>query len=95
VDGLDFEWDDVKSTKNIAKHGLAFEYAATVFFDEKRLEAFNRTQGGEDRYYAIGSTPANEILCVVYTWRDNGETCRIISARKASKEERRRYPGVR
>ena len=91
---MDFEWDDVKSAKNITKHGVPFEYAATIFFDGKRLEAFSRTQGGEDRYYAIGSTPANEILYVVYTWRDNGETCRIISARKASNKERQRYSGV-
>jgi uncharacterized DUF497 family protein len=69
-----------------------------VFLNEDRVEGFSRQQDGEDRYYVMGRTPADEILFVVYTWRTDEEEnpiCWIISARKAHKSERKRYPRVR
>jgi uncharacterized DUF497 family protein len=89
-----FEWDKAKSEWTKAHRGIDFEYAATVFGDEDRFESAPYERRGETRYYTIGKTPVGEILLVVFTWRQYGKenVCRIISARKADKKERRRYP---
>ena len=92
---MEFEWDEAKSSRTRGDRGIDFEYAATVFLDDSRLCGFSRKQGGEERHYVIGSTPEDEILYIAYTWRNNGEICRIISARKASKKGRRRYTKLR
>ncbi|MBV9308983.1 MAG: BrnT family toxin [Acidobacteriaceae bacterium] len=97
---MDFEfgWNPAKEEWTIRERGISFRYAATVFLDEHRVEAFSRHQGGEDRYHTIGRTPADEILFVVYTWRPDEQEnpiCWIISARKANKSERKHYPRVR
>jgi len=96
---LEFEWDEKKSarTKADPSRNFAFEYAATIFFDEQRIEARGRVVAGEERWSAIGKAAFGDILFVVYTWRryGNKEVCRIISARKANKKERSRYSGLR
>jgi uncharacterized DUF497 family protein len=88
-----FEWDENKDRKNREKHGFSFDDAAQVFLDENRIEAPS-SYPKEKRYTAIGRTLSSEILYIVFTWRtyENEEkNCRIISARKAGKKERRRY----
>ena len=86
-----FEWDDEKEKINIAKHGIDFATAARVFGDENRLEIYDEAHSyNEDRYITIGSVDAvTFIVMVVYTER--GESIRLISARKATKQEGRMY----
>ena len=86
---MDFEWDPAKAEANLAKHGIDFEDAIAVFGDP--LFATELDPGeyrGELRYRAIGRVGCT-ILFVCYTIR--GERCRIISARRASRRERKAY----
>jgi len=87
---MNVEWDPTKATTNQSKHGVAFEDAVCVFYDTGRIEAHDgRESYGEDRWATIGMVyPA--VLYVVYTVRD-GDTIRLISARKANEKERRQY----
>jgi hypothetical protein len=87
---MNFEWDAAKAIRNQATHGVSFEMAARVFLDTGRIEAYdNRGAYDEDRWATIGAVdPA--VLYVVYTVRE-GETIRLISARKANEKERKRY----
>ena len=85
---LEFEWDAEKAAANWKKHGVRFETAAHVFEDENLIEYYDGCHSdGEERYQVIGKV--NKILFVVYTERK--ERIRLISARKATKSERRRY----
>lgn len=89
---MTFEWDDNKEQINIKKHGMDFETASRVFDDENRLEIYDDLHSDyEDRYITIGMI--DEITCiamVVYTERDT-DVIRIISARRATPKERRKY----
>jgi uncharacterized DUF497 family protein len=88
---VDFEWDDAKNEANIAKHGISFRGAARIF-DGPTLEFEDvRQDHGETRMAAIGLLEDEEIY-VVYTMR--GQVCRIISARRARRNERRTYRQV-
>ena len=85
-----FERDEEKNRINKEKHdGIGFEYAVRVFLDEKRIERYDALHSTlmEDRWNALGMV--GRILFVVYTER--GERTRIISARRATKEEEREY----
>ena len=85
---ITFEWDERENRQNIEKHGISFG-TATAIFDGRVLQwEDSREDYREERRIAIGRTE-NRILQVVYTLR-NGNI-RIISARKATKNERRRY----
>lgn len=92
---LDFEWDENKNEINLEKHGIDFYTAAMVFGDENYLEYYDENHSiKEERYVVIGMAgDVTVLLQVVYTPRNNGKTIRIISARKATKEERRLYYG--
>jgi uncharacterized DUF497 family protein len=88
------KWDERKNRANIAKHGIAFRLAASVFDDPFRLDDLNRVVDGEERHHVIGMAGDTLlVLFVVYTARSTHgqETIRIISARKASRKERGRY----
>ena len=86
---MDFEWNEAKAESNLTKHGIAFEGAIRVFLDPGRLEAESDTVDyGEARIVTIGMVEG-VVLSVVYTWR--GGRRRLISARKANRQERRRY----
>ena len=83
-----FEWDQNKNRLNTLKHGISFEVATLVFGDPNRLEEYDALHSiTENRFITIGY--ANNLIVVVYTIRT--PFCRIISARKASKAEERRY----
>ena len=85
---IKFEWDNEKAAANEIKHGVTFEIAARVFFDENRIEYYDEEHSGtEDRYYTIGM--AGNVLFVVYTERQ--EAIRLISARLATKSEEAAY----
>jgi len=83
----DFEWDEQKRNSNIEKHGLDFIDAIKVFEDNYRIE-YENVRNGEKRYQTIGTV--NEVtILVVYTSRSTKK--RIISARRASRNERKLY----
>jgi len=85
----DFEWDPAKDAANREKHGIGFAEAATVFDDPDRIEEdSSRPEHGEERQKTIGRVGAI-VAVVVFTDRQGRR--RIISARRASKDERRRY----
>ena len=90
-----FEWDENKEKINLAKHGIDFSTAALVFGDVNRIEMFDAVHSeNENRYITIGEIHGVAIvLLVVYTER--GEAIRLISARKATKQERRKYYGTK
>lgn len=83
-----FEWDDEKAAINLKKHGVSFQTAALVFYDENRIEMYDSEHSlEEDRYNTIGIV--EDVLFVVYTERK--DRLRIISARLANKKERSMY----
>lgn len=86
-----FEWDENKEAINIAKHGLDFATAARVFLDENRIEIYDDAHSdGEDRYITIGQIGSTAVVVmVVYTERRTA--IRLISARKATRQERSIY----
>ena len=89
MEGVEFEWDDEKADRNLRDHGLSFEDAVPVFLDPYRLEVEDdREDYGETRYYTIRMVN-DVVLAVIFTWRE--ECVRIISARKATKPEQRKY----
>ena len=83
-----FEWDEVKNQANIAKHGIDFDYAKGIFDRYVHPQDDERIDYGEVRTIAYGMVDDN-ILTVIFTIR--GDTLRIISARSARRDERRRY----
>ena len=89
-----FEWDQYKSKINQSKHGVTFEEAMTVFYDENALlEYDNLHSNDEDRFRILGSSELGNILLVVHCIREE-KIIRIISARKATLTERRNYERV-
>jgi uncharacterized DUF497 family protein len=92
-----FSWDTVKAAANLEKHQISFEEAATVFSDADGLDWEDLEHSTrETRYKRLGRSISRRILIVVYTVRrlkDGKETIRIISARYASRKERKAYSG--
>ena len=83
----DFEWDAVKARTNLAKHGVSFEEATTVFDDVRAIEAPDFYDPG--RFVLIGRSRLSRVLFVVHCERD--QRIRIISARRATPAQRRKY----
>ncbi|GAA6136164.1 BrnT family toxin [Oceaniserpentilla sp. 4NH20-0058] len=92
---IKIEWDSAKAKSNIKKHGISFEEAQTVFFDEYAIQFYDddSSQLGEDRFLMLGNSSEANLLLVCHCERQNGDIIRIISARKATKSERKFYEG--
>jgi len=89
---LRFEWDDQKAQSNEKKHGISFNEAKTVFYDENaRLIYDSEHSLEEERYVLLGMSGSLRLLAVSHTYRKNVEFIRLISARKATKRERQQY----
>ncbi|MBM4027143.1 MAG: BrnT family toxin [Planctomycetes bacterium] len=85
-------WDENKAAQNARKHGVPFEEAMSVFFDENATEFFDPDHSrAEDRFLMLGLSSRLRLLVVHYAVRAGGTQIRIISARKASKNESKRY----
>jgi uncharacterized DUF497 family protein len=85
-----FEWDPEKARRNLAKHGVSFEESATAFADPLSITRFDPDHSGdEDRFLLLGATHAGRLVVVSHT--DRRESIRIISARMATRRERRTY----
>ena len=87
---LSFEWDEEKAAGNLAKHGVSFSEASTVFADLLSRTIIDPLHShDEGRFIIVGESSAGRTLVVVHTHR--GEAIRIISARKATPHERKDY----
>ena len=87
---LIFEWNGDKARQNIKKHGISFEEAATVFGDPSSLTIRDPLHSAhEERFVTVGYSYKYRLLVVVHTER--GNTIRIISARRATRRERKTY----
>jgi uncharacterized protein len=94
MSAITFSWDDQKNKSNQKKHGVSFEEAQTVFFDEQAIEYFDPGHSAnEHRYLMLGLDYRLRILVVSYTLRESDSVIRIISARKATKKEQKNYLG--
>jgi uncharacterized DUF497 family protein len=82
-------WDAAKAKANLRKHGIRFSDAEGVLFDPTTLTEEDATVEGEQRFVSIGPDPLGRLLVVVYTFR--GDHIRLISARRATRRERRAY----
>ena len=88
--GLSFEWDADKALANERKHGVSFEEASSVFADPLASTIFDPDHSDdEDRYLSLGQSSQGRLLVVSFT--DRGDSIRIISARVASRRERKQY----
>ena len=85
-----YEWDAAKAARNLKKHGLSFEEAATVFFDPLAVTFVDPDNSGtENREITIGHTMKERLVFVAHCER--GKRIRLISARLATKAERKQY----
>ena len=93
---ITFEWDQAKATSNQKKHGVSFEEARSVFYDEFAVQFFDdENSGSEDLFLMLGFSDEAHLLIVCHCERENGNVIRIISARKATKKEGKYYPGAK
>lgn len=89
-----FEWDENKNKINIKKHKVSFEEAETVFYDENALVISDPDHSEtEDRFIILGLSASPRLLVVCHCYREPEDTVRIISARKATKNETKSYGG--
>jgi len=89
---ITFEWDKAKESFNRRKHGISFEEAQTVFIDEHALLIHDPDHSeDEDRFILLGLSMRLRLLVVCHSYRKSDEVIRIISARKATKDETRQY----
>ena len=84
------EWDPAKAVSNLRKHGVSFEEAATALADDYSVTGADPEHSvGESRFVTFGLSSAGQLLVVSHT--EDGDVLRIISARRATKRERRIY----
>jgi uncharacterized DUF497 family protein len=87
-----FLWDSDKARRNLNKHDVAFEDAELVWSDPFLLVGFDRIEEGEERWHALGMSAGVVLLLVVHTYPgEDDDVVRIVSARKATKNERKAY----
>jgi uncharacterized DUF497 family protein len=90
---LRFEWDERKAAENAKKHGVSFEEARSVFFDDRaRLIDDPEHSEQEDRFILLGLSSSLRLLLVCHCYRSAGNVIRIVSARKATASESKSYP---
>ena len=90
MDMLEFEWDPDKAARNLRKHGVSFDAAATVFGDPLAITYGDPEHADEeDRYLTFGQSKEGDYLIVSHT--DRELKTRIISARKMTRKERKQY----
>lgn len=91
---IKFEWDTAKAETNLKKHNVSFEEAQTVFYDEFAIQFFDDEHShSEQRFLLLGFSQNARLLLVCHCEREQGSVIRIISARKATKNESKFYKG--
>lgn len=89
---ISFVWDEQKAKENLEKHKISFEEAQTVFFDPNARMIFDPDHStDEDRFILLGISAAMRILIVCHCFLEDDRIIRIISARKANKNEQKQY----
>ncbi len=89
---LEFEWDSNKEKINISKHSISFDEAQTAFYDEYAIQFFDPEHSeSEDRFLLLGTSFKLKTLVVCHCFRAEETVIRIISARKADKDETKAY----
>ena len=93
---VEFEWDTVKAAKNLEKHGVSFDEAASSFSDPDIIMGHDLSHSkAEDRYVAVAKSERGQVLVTIFTIRrvhDSQKIHRIISSRPANQKERKAYP---
>jgi len=83
-----FDWDPAKAASNFKKHGVSFEEAQSVFYDDFAIQFFDETHSSEEeRFLMLGMSSGARLLLVCHCEHDGGGVVRIISARQATKQE--------
>lgn len=89
---ISFKWDSKNAKENLEKHNVSFEEAQTVFSDPNVRMIFDKEHSGdEERFIILGISSALRLLVVCHCYRENDMIIRIISARKATRKERKQY----
>lgn len=89
---LRFEWDPAKAEENLRKHGVSFEEARTVFYDEFAVEFYDDEHSEwEDRFLLLGLSARLQLLLVCHCYRESESVIRLISAREATRSEAGSY----
>jgi hypothetical protein len=89
---ISFIWDDKKAEENLKKHKISFDEAQTVFSDPNARMIFDPEHSGdENRFILLGISSGLRLLVVCHCYRENDMVIRIISARKANKNEQKQY----
>lgn len=89
---LRFEWDKRKEKANVKKHGISFDEARTVFYDENAIQFYDPDHSDdEDRFILLGVSFKLKVLVVCHCFRESDTIIRIISARKADTDEEKEY----
>jgi len=89
---LRFKWDKRKENANIKKHGISFEEARTAFYDENAIQFSDPDHSDdEDRFILLGMSFKLRVLIVCHCFRESDTVIRIISARKADRNEENEY----
>jgi len=95
LQNFEFDWDPSKDRRNVAKHGVSFTNALTIFSDPLALTLFDEAHSDdEDRWITLGAAKDGRLLVVIHTYRNTDVArvaVRIISARPATKREARQY----
>ena len=86
---MDIEWDPAKARSNLSKHGVSFSDAEPAFYDELALSMPDEFSVAEERFLLVGRDALGRVLAISYTYR--GDSIRMISARPATKSERKNY----
>ena len=91
MSNIRFEWDPRKSAANQRKHGVSFEEAQSVFFDDRAILLDDPDEEREDRFVLLGISASLRTLVVCHCYRQDGDLIRIISAKKADRKETETY----
>ena len=91
-----FEWDAQKAVANLRNHAVSFEEAQSVFYDEFAMQFFDEPHSSEeDRFVMLGMSSAARLLTVVHRVREADDVIRLVSARKATRNESKYYKGLK
>ena len=89
---IKFEWSSAKASANLKKHGVSFEEAQSVFYDEYARQFDDEAHSNkEERFILLGMSIQSRVIVVCHCERASGDIIRIISARKATRKERKFY----
>ena len=91
---IEFDWDPAKAKRNLKNHGVSFEEAKSVFYDDFARQFYDEEHSaGEDRFLLLGVSNTSRILIICHCEMESKNVIRLISARKATSKERKLYEG--